>query len=57
MKSFKQSDSPLMILYRRLSKYLSKPKDYSKGSKDMITIYEKPNPFDEYCFISSDEED
>ena len=31
MKSFK-------LLYRRLSKYLSKPKDYSKGSKDMITM-------------------
>ena len=38
MKSFKQSDSPLMILYRRLSKYLSKPKDYTPGSKDMITM-------------------
>tara|TARA_R110002020_G_scaffold319420_1_gene535317 strand:- start:178 stop:657 length:480 start_codon:yes stop_codon:yes gene_type:complete len=34
--------------YRMMAKVLS---------KDMITIYEKPNPFDEYCFISSDEED
>tara|TARA_R110002020_G_scaffold45395_1_gene129888 strand:+ start:6014 stop:6490 length:477 start_codon:yes stop_codon:yes gene_type:complete len=26
-------------------------------SKDMECLYKKPNPFDTYCFISSDEED
>ena len=26
-------------------------------SEDMECLYEKPNPFDTYCFISSDEED